>query len=194
MLYCEGKKKVNIIYTFNKSKQIFTFDKTPVGVEKSLIKVVDPNSYCWRFSGIGVNNDDSYEYYACGQNPSFLFNGDGFTLYLDGLRLGSAGYQYRRGSQSVSQVSGTTKPNPGHNTDGNCDSCSIDKCTLIVKYQGTTVFEKSGDCPLDFQVACDDDCPPGYIKCNKTDYPGYCCISCSEIKSEITALRSAIRR
>ena len=162
MLYCDGKKVVRIIYTFNKSKQIFTFDKTPVDVEKFLTKIIDPNSSCWRFSGKGVNNDDLYEYYACGQNPSFLFNGDGFTLYLDGLMLGGATYQYRRGSQSVSRVS-STAPTSGYETKGNCDSCSIDKCKLIVKYQGLTIFEKSGDCPLDFEVACDEDCPRSFI-------------------------------
>lgn len=28
---------------------------------------------------------------------------------------------------------------------------------------------------INYTVSCDDECPPGYCKCECTNYPGYCC-------------------
>lgn len=52
-----------------------------------------------------------------------------------------------------------------------------------ITYPGTAQWE----------VDCDDDCPPGTIKCVCPEYPGYCCISCSEMKNGIAAATAAVR-
>ncbi|MBW4677840.1 MAG: hypothetical protein KME52_28745 [Desmonostoc geniculatum HA4340-LM1] len=48
------------------------------------------------------------------------------------------------------------------------------------------------DC--NYIVTCDDNCPPGHIKCECDSYPGYCCIPCSEIRSEISSATATLRR
>jgi hypothetical protein len=44
-----------------------------------------------------------------------------------------------------------------------------------------------------YAVQCGD-CPEDSIRCHSNHYPGYNCIPCSEMKSEIAAIRSMIRR
>lgn len=48
-----------------------------------------------------------------------------------------------------------------------------------------TLYSKEyQQCPK-FEVACDDDCPPGYMRCQNTNYPGYCCIPVHQLHPEL---------
>jgi HSP20 family molecular chaperone IbpA len=67
-------------------------------------------------------------------------------------------------------------------------------CILNISYNGKQIFSDTGECPITFNVGCNDGCPPRHIRCETSAYPGYCCIPCNEIKSEIAAMRSTIRR
>lgn len=66
-------------------------------------------------------------------------------------------------------------------------------CFIEVKHNNLLISKDSGDCPINYSVTCGEECPPGTIKCLSTNYPGYCCIPCSEIKNEIKAIASQIR-
>lgn len=50
---------------------------------------------------------------------------------------------------------------------------------------------KVKDC--EHQISCDDNCPDGQMKCSCDKYPGYCCISCSDIVSKIKNLASRLK-
>lgn len=57
---------------------------------------------------------------------------------------------------------------------------------------GALVYQRSvSEC--DYQVACGDGCPPGYLRCECLSYPGYCCIPCNSIKADIRGARQALR-
>lgn len=49
------------------------------------------------------------------------------------------------------------------------------------------------DSPNDYSVVCDDECPPGYLKCASDAYPGYCCVPCDSFKSRISNLTSYVK-
>ena len=66
-------------------------------------------------------------------------------------------------------------------------------CSLEVLSGGQRLLEDRGECPIVYDVACDNDCPPDTVKCSSNAYPGYCCIPCSEIKNEIKAIASQVR-
>lgn len=67
-------------------------------------------------------------------------------------------------------------------------------CKLEVKDKtGKLIFEKAGNCPIKFTVACGDSCPEGHIKCKCSDYPGYCCIPCEQLKNEVKSIKSTIK-
>ncbi|ARV59147.1 hypothetical protein BZZ01_11295 [Nostocales cyanobacterium HT-58-2] len=65
--------------------------------------------------------------------------------------------------------------------------------TITSSQSGQKLLVDSGTCPVHFHVSCNDDCPSGYIRCETSQYPGYCCIPCNEIKSNIVAATNAIR-
>lgn len=81
-------------------------------------------------------------------------------------------------------------------SDGQLDNCGDPKpgCTIKVLYKGQVIFADKGKCPITYSVVCGDECPPGTTKCLKSDYPGYCCLPCNEIKAEIKAIASQVRR
>lgn len=59
-------------------------------------------------------------------------------------------------------------------------------CQIIVKdKQGIVVFDKTGNCPLNYTVTCDEDCPEGHCKCDTIEYPGYCCLPCSQVAKKL---------
>lgn len=64
---------------------------------------------------------------------------------------------------------------------------------IIVSHQGQEIFSDYGNAPVSFSVACQG-CPEGTIRCESIGYPGYCCLPCDEIKLEINAIRSMVRR
>lgn len=62
----------------------------------------------------------------------------------------------------------------------------------IKDINGNILYQKSGKVE-NLQVGCDEGCPDGYIKCEASVYPGYCCISCSEIKTGIASATAMVR-
>lgn len=78
------------------------------------------------------------------------------------------------------------------NTSKKCPSPQIQRCSIEIKHKGIIIFQDQGDCPCIFQIQCGK-CPEGSIECSKPTYPGYCCLSCSEIKSEIKSMTLALR-
>lgn len=66
-------------------------------------------------------------------------------------------------------------------------------CRMIVSDESGEIFNKKfNKCPK-YLVACDDDCPEGFIKCSSSTYPGYCCLSCKETASKILALGTKLQ-
>ncbi|MBD2495009.1 hypothetical protein [Nostoc sp. FACHB-280] len=42
-------------------------------------------------------------------------------------------------------------------------------------------------------IVCDDECPPGHIKCKHNGYPGYCCVSCKSTAEKINNLANKVK-
>lgn len=68
-------------------------------------------------------------------------------------------------------------------------------CSYLVTFfpgliiNGVFVLSNDGQ----YTVTCDDDCPPGQCKCATTNYPGYCCLPCSQVASEIASITAIAR-
>lgn len=188
MAYCTGKSKATIEYSFGDGKvKLFETGLIPIEVEK-----VEPENtaVCWRFAGQGVGNDSYYEHFACGTSPSFVSNGAGLNLFMDGAMIQVSGYYYRFGTNSVNRVSKLT-PTNNFLTSGNCD-CS-EECEIKVSKNGQIIFSDKGVCPVKFDVTCDEDCPEGSHKCTHNKYPGYCCLPCEETGQRINNIANKIR-
>src|SRR6476469_330783 len=73
--------------------------------------------------------------------------------------------------------------------DGQPDDCgnSGGTCVFTVSDSKGQLFKKEAEkCP-EYYCECDNDCPPGTVKC------GDCCLPCEAIKSSIKAARQAVR-
>lgn len=42
-------------------------------------------------------------------------------------------------------------------------------------------------------IICDDACPPNHLKCKCDKYPGFCCVPCNQINSQITKATSTLK-
>ncbi|MBD2412212.1 hypothetical protein FACHB389_35910 [Nostoc calcicola FACHB-389] len=173
MNFCAGKRKAIVKYTKpNKERVRVELNQVPINIT---IEPSSPGTY--RFYGVG---DDKlfYEFTASGINPGYSvnsgFNGRGMTPTMNSAFIKPQSYYYVSGYgiQEIVKAVG----------------CQI-------KITGSSnVFTDTVECPNgNYEVSCDDECPLGHIRCECDSYPGYCCIPCSEIRSEIAAATTALR-
>jgi len=59
---------------------------------------------------------------------------------------------------------------------------------ISVSYQGSVIWTATGISPCTYSVVCNSGCPPGQCQCYSSSYPGYCCLDCNQILSEIAAI------
>lgn len=70
---------------------------------------------------------------------------------------------------------------------------NTDKCTIQIIDSVGRIFSKIGECPIEYTVSCDDDCPEGFCKCEIAEYPGYCCLDCNSIARSIRDITNDLR-
>jgi hypothetical protein len=169
---CEGKKIAKLTYVKNHDKKKTVEFKAPIEVETESIKI-------WRYGGSGVNSDcspiGSYEFTATGKDAVIASRSDhpsfpGCTIQviiIDDLE------QYGAFPGDAYLIS-----------EGESD------CIIKVKNKN---FQDTYKCGTEYEVICDDDCPPGHIKCEHNGYPGYCCIPCKSTAERINNLASRIK-
>jgi hypothetical protein len=85
--------------------------------------------------------------------------------------------------------------NPGTfsiNPNTKCPSANLERCSLIVKYNGLILHQDQGNCPVTYEVVCGN-CPEGQEEHKINTYPGYCCFDCAGMKQEITSLKNMVK-
>jgi hypothetical protein len=174
MSYCTGKRKAIVTYT-KPNKQRVKYESTQVPINV-LTEQDTPGTY--RFYGIG-DDDRAYSFTASGKNPGYSlnvgFNSRGYTPTMDGVFIQPQNYYFVR-AYGIEEL---VKPVVG--------------CQIKITGSGNN-FTDAIECPNgSFEVACDDECPEGYLKCEIAQYPGYCCIPCNEIKAGIISATAALR-
>ncbi|MBW4479684.1 MAG: hypothetical protein KME54_23265 [Tolypothrix brevis GSE-NOS-MK-07-07A] len=202
-LACENAKKAKIKVIIDDKVENLEFD-APVCVKKQ--KTGDPISNdikCWRFWGT-TDGVIIFQHYACGENASYQphrsLKYNGAWLIVDGIRQVGEGYYYWNRVDEVNQSHArflsvvTNLDNQQGNVSGNCDACLITGCQIIATTEGGVTYKSKKGVKCTFEIACDNDCPPGHMRCETSSYPGYCCIPCAEIKSEITSITASVKR
>jgi hypothetical protein len=192
--YCQNSDSAVVSIKFKDSElEILRYSSTPICI------VIDDSitqSKCYRFAGKDIYNINFFEVFLCGTNPGYVSALDGVTPAFNGVAVfGGSDYRYLPSTASITQVTGEINRNPSTPySAGDCAGCLISAETVkvtITDKNNNKLFEKSGVSPQ-IKVACDG-CAPGEIKCSSDAYPGYCCISCSEIKSGIKNATEMIR-
>lgn len=189
MSYCVNATKATVDFKLGATKDGMVVEKNlPVTIET---QTHPPNSYKFRYQfrgcpgdrqqvgcwTIGANFSNRYPW-EIGNQPS---EGDFFVsiFTLSGEPVQESGQHSQCPVCPIVRIrdSGTGAVILDNLSSGSWEPF---ECALTVKDStGAIVFERSGECPIDFTVACGDECPPGYCKCPTLKYPGYCCCKCS---------------
>lgn len=199
--YCSGKKIATLEYKFgNAQPKIERFSSLPIDVEVTQEPPPFTGGQCSRMQ-YTVNVQYSYRHYqgistyTTGWDDCFgkitglvntSTNPDSLDIYL---RCHSyTGIQYDRfvlymGNKEhlifckIVYLAPTVR--------GEIDNCGDPpgKCSLQVKHSEILLLNDFGECPCSYSVNCMN-CPPNYLECN-----GYC-LPCSNLKSEIQAIRA----
>ena len=120
-------------------------DSTVLGIEdfvggawlQKIVKIAKQNKFpswcectpsnvktCFKFRGQGVFNDSWYNYFVCASQAEFRDNGTGLSLYADGVQIAGSGYQYRRGTGTITTVQGAPIADGDAASGGSCDGCT----------------------------------------------------------------------
>ncbi|MEH2371947.1 hypothetical protein [Nostoc sp.] len=67
-----------------------------------------------------------------------------------------------------------------------------DKCQIIISNGGQQLFQAKGKCPVSFTVSCGN-CPEGQCECHSDSYPGYCCLDCGAVASNIRTITNELK-
>jgi len=204
MVYCKDKKRAIVTYKFpEKPQERYISDNPPIDVSVSSEMQDVSASYDFTFDGTVEGRTYSFGCVAPSGVPSnaeiYLTSGS----WDDWGTVGS----YSTGYGIVKSFSGAVLVGIGTSVGGTVVNERVTNCyaRLVLQFRwgegyrlkilkdGATIHQELGKYQPSFNVACDEDCPPGYCKCITTKYPGYCCISCKEIAQKINSLAARIK-
>lgn len=199
-LACPNGRKAKIEISIDGQVENLLFDAPACVKKEEITEDLSANEIkCWRFRGM-TDGTVNVVHYACGKNASFQPDSsllhNGAWLIVDGkLQIGKHYYYWSGVNKNNGEVySRTVEAVTGDEADSIlCKECLSVGCQITVTSQGGASYKSKKGNKCDFKVACDDECPPGFIKCLKLTYPGYCCLPCKSTANKINNLASKIR-
>lgn len=184
MSYCNNAKKAIVTFALGDYKDVVIVLKPPIEITTESITIGYGNDgkKCWDF----YSSNGVFQTFACCKvaeyravegdvNPGWQGSTRRMCMFCDGKLLIGTHWYYGDGYHKLREVNQYPPQRIAYNIAGNCDSCIETGCKITISNTQGTVYMKQGKYPLNYDVACDDQCPPGYCKCECTNYPGYCC-------------------
>ncbi len=200
-LACHTGVKARVTIKIDKQVINATFPgKVCVKKEDSGEPFVGSEFKCFRFWATG-DGQITFQHYACGKTASYRTDpslyGNGAWLIVDGEIQNSSNYFYWsgfvEGYQCARFLAEVDRRYEGGQISGSCDTCKGNGCFISVTTENGINYKSPRGAKCEFEIACGDECPQGYIRCETPGYPGYCCIPCSEIKGEIIAIKNTVK-
>lgn len=174
---CENKAKATIFIKFKDGKtETVVIEPGAAEVEVVDLSAVRGTGGTWNFL-IGDNiskdlprstpgySEDSFVWRdPCGRQL-FVVNPGLPDRQIDGDNNCPAGPGY------IKNLVFTPSPTP--------EDCEI----KVKNNSGVEVYKKVSACPVKWNSACENDCPPQHLKCKTTAYPGFKCVPCSNFRA-----------
>lgn len=185
MAFCNAGDKPKIEYSFNGVKRLFLPNVSPVDVETGTESVgayagYNPRGFTLIMSNGSeipvinfrlVQNNRYIQYWSCGSNDWDNRQADGtYPIAYDIPSI-----------ERIDYSRGCPPPYPP------------EKCYIKVSSNGKQIFKDRGDCPVNFNVVCGDECPLGHCRCATQNYPGYCCLPCAQVAAELAGIAAIAR-
>lgn len=206
MTYCANANKATVEYSVNGVNKTYTVESQsllPISIEVTNGYEKSQN-YQLSFNG---NTITTYSFTL--EAPAEVPRNEIPKIYLISGTWDDAGTvgtytSNRNPGQIATYTGGSLLIGAGYSIGGSVENILVPQCTINITLnwqldiEVLKIFDKNGN--LIFQdkgkniklenVACDDDCPPGQIKCKHNKYPGYCCIPCASTAAKINNLGS----
>jgi hypothetical protein len=198
-MYCQSGDKPTLTYRFQgQGEKKYRSEFSPIDVITKDIPVDGTSNY--RDEGFGTSfradNCSSFEcrgvlkdfeiYQPIPNQPAILYfipcGASTWARRADGSR---DFYILNRGFWDASGWVGIDR-------NQKCPSVNSKRCSIQVQFNGLTIFQDQGNCPVSFNVKCSN-CPPGQHEVKTNTYPGFCCLDCAAIKTEIAIIKNAVR-
>jgi len=207
--YCDQGDTAVVVVTIDGNQQTLNFSGTPICVAQYGTNPSGTQS-CWH---LWLTNNDTgnpttdiyYERFFCAADaqivdisqvgyPGYYTVQTGEELWVNLNGYVPENFKFQIGEyggilyganleQSDNQIALSA-----NGAQGGCGGTCLSTCQIkIFDLNGNQLFQNGGQ-QCSYQVSCSG-CPPGYLKCTSTDYPGYCCLPCEEIEKQ---LQSAI--
>ena len=189
--HCEDAKKAKAYISPPEGEQIIILsEKPPICYE------IKEESALWEYGGEGLKGDCKpsgrvVTHTHRGQKPKFEtrtapsggnFAGCSFAyVILDGV---SNYPDFEGGGHPATTFVRRVGEESGDSQSGELGF------TVMVKDESGEIYNEffPGEKSPTVEVACDDNCPEGYLKCTSDKYPGYCCLPCKRTANKIRAL------
>ncbi|MEH2287166.1 hypothetical protein [Nostoc sp.] len=200
MSYCNSGDKVTVTYVFgDKQTSVFKTSQSPIEVatenyQDNSTSNFDANGFQITFNSpqgqygtiTAVVTDYSIEFYDFGAFHPYT------GYYINLVRCGETSFP------PITEGDKGAKMSDLNLTIDRTVKCPIVRstsglCEIKVLVGGKTIFSAHGKCPVTFDVACGDDCPEGFCKCKSLGYPGYCCLDCAVVASEIHSITQSLK-
>lgn len=191
-MYCNKDDRPIIKYKFGTGGQrYFKSNVSPINIITKSSPIPNTDSYNnegYQISFYSPNNFRTLEYILLDYKLKTLPDGLGYGINDREILMIQCGESAFPETGPVCDINTIVK-----NQNIKCPTATENRCSIqIFNIENGLIFQDQGDCPVDFEVQCGN-CPDGYIECQTSTYPGYCCISCDEVKNEIIAIKNTIK-
>ena len=209
MAYCNIGDEPTVRYKFNgQTEKVFESQYAPIDVITKTVPIEGSNNYKPDGYGIGyvpLNGNGTYYWFNVvdhkifnipagvnpiwGTTPRIAMMSCGQTTFSKLLNCGTSATDYYVECLSTLLFNGSLDIDPNRK----CPTpASRQRCSIQIIYNGLTIFQDQGNCPVTFTVSCGN-CPPGTEEHKTNTYPGYCCFDCNSILSEVKGITNTIR-
>ncbi len=199
MTYCKLGEKATVNYSFKGVEKTFT-TKGAIEVQtytKRINAGVGFSTLGFAVSFYSPNNRNNPEFIVY---DYFLFpvpNGEQFypgQNYVGFCPWFCGEFDFRKNPDGSPNGPGANSATVTINPSKKCPMpLTANRCSIEVKHNGIIIFQDQGECPVNFEVVCGENCPPDTVKCRKSGYPGYCCLPCQPTKQSIISIRNIVK-
>jgi hypothetical protein len=194
MSYCNEGDKPTIKYKFSgQNEKTFKSEFAPIDVITKTIPIEGTDNYSnsgflIRFRSGSCNgltcqlivHDYYIQYQAPEGSPRIYYIPCGETKFSS-----SAWFSINRGEIEPGKLVQV-------DTSVRCSTSNNQRCSIQILHNNMLLFSDQGNCPVTFTVSCGN-CPPGTEEHKTNTYPGYCCLDCQSIASEIRGIANTVR-
>jgi hypothetical protein len=175
----------------------------PVGEQIIVLSEYPPTCYeiteesiCWEYGGEGLTGNcqpsgSTFTHFHRGEKPKFETKTSPQGTNFAGCNFS---YVVLNGKSNFPSYEGGGAPGTTFVRRVEGENCSTQAegpgFVVTVTDESGTIYENffPGQESPTVEVACDDNCPEGYLKCASNKHPGYCCLPCKETANKIRAL------